>query len=219
MAPVSRRSILAAATLVGAASILLAAAPAPPALSAPDAALVAEATAYLQTLTTARGRFLQTDARGQVTGGTVYVQRPGKARFEYDPPSGLVIASDGHEVSVVDRRLKTIQSYPLGLTPLALFLARDIRLDKGVVVSGVARYPGAFAITARDGRKKAQGRIVLHFADAPVALIGWALTDAQGRTVRVRLVGFHPAPPREAKFFELYDPALRSGLGTPRPSD
>jgi len=218
-APLCRRALLAVATLLAAAPLAIAAAPAPPALSAPDAALVSKATAYLQALTTAKGRFVQSDARGQVTGGTVYVQRPGKARFEYDPPSGLVIASDGHEVSVVDRRLKTIQSYPLGLTPLALFLARDIRLDKGVVVSGVARYPGAFAITARDGRKKAQGQIVLYFADAPVALTGWALTDPQGRTVRVRLVGFRPAAPREAKFFELYDRTLRSGLGTPRPSD
>ncbi|MDQ2861432.1 MAG: outer membrane lipoprotein carrier protein LolA [Pseudomonadota bacterium] len=196
---------------------LAAAPPPPPALTAPDTALVARASAYLQSLTTAKGRFTQTDTRGQVTQGTVWVQRPGKARFEYDPPSGLVIASDGHEVSVVDRRLKTIQSYPLGLTPLALLLARDIRLDKGVTVTQVARFPHAFAITARDGRKKAQGQIVLYFADAPIALTGWALTDAQGRTVRVRL-SVNPAPPREARFFELYDPTLRSGLGSHRPS-
>ncbi len=210
MAPVSRRAVLAAAALIGAAPLVLAAAPAAPALSAPDAALVARAAAYLQALTTAKGRFVQTDAKGAVTEGTLYLQRPGRARFEYDPPSGLVIASDDHEVSVVDRRLKTIQSYPLGLTPLSLFLARDIRLDKGVTVSRVTRQSGGFAITARDGRKKAEGQIVLDFADTPVALTGWALTDAQGRTVRVRLVGLAPAPPRPAKFFELYGP-------TPRP--
>ncbi len=214
MAPVSRRAILAVAALIGAAPFAVAAAPAPLALSAPDAALVARAVAYLQTLTTARGRFVQTDARGAVTQGTIWLQRPGRARFEYDPPSGLVVASDGHEVSVVDRRLKTIHSYPLGLTPLSLFLARDIRLDKGVAVSRVDRQAGGFSITARDGRKKAEGRIVLDFADTPVALTGWALTDAQGRTVRVRLVGLVPAAPRERKFFELHDPSPPSDLGT-----
>ena len=209
MAPVSRRAILAVASLVGAYFLILAAAPAPPALSAPDAALVAKAVAYLQALTTAKGRFVQTDAKGAVIEGTIYLQRPGRARFEYDPPSGLVIASDGHEVSVVDRRLKTIQSYPLGLTPLALFLARDIRLDKGVVVRQVTREPGGFAIDARDGRKKAEGEIVLYFADAPVALTGWAITDGQGRTVRVRLADFARSSGRPAKFFELYDQAQR----------
>ncbi|MEO8927263.1 MAG: outer-membrane lipoprotein carrier protein LolA [Caulobacteraceae bacterium] len=212
MAPPNRRAILAVAVVIGAAPFILAAAPPP--LPAPDAALVARAVAWLQALATAKGRFVQTDAKGAVSQGTLWLQRPGKARFEYDPPSGLVVASDGHEVSVVDRRLKTIQSYPLGLTPLALFLARDIRLDKGVVVTAVTRYPGAFAITAKDGRKKAEGQIVLSFSDAPLALTGWTITDAQGRAVRVRLVGLAPAPPREAKFFDLYDPRLRSGLGT-----
>ncbi len=218
MASPNRRAILAVAVLMGAAPLVLAAAPSASPLSAADAALVAKAVAYLQTLTTDKGRFVQTDAKGAVTQGTLWLQRPGRARFEYDPPSGLVIASDGHEVSVVDRRLKTIQSYPLGLTPLALLLARDIRLDKGVAVTQVARFPNAFAITARDGRKKAQGQIVLYFSDAPIALTGWALTDAQGRTVRVRL-SLVAAPPREAKFFQLYDPSLRSGLGSHRPSE
>ena len=209
MASVSRRAILAVAALSGATPLLLAAAPVPPALSAPDAALVNRAVAYLQALTTAKGRFVQTDAKGAVTEGTIYLQRPGRARFEYDPPSGLVIASDGHEVSVVDRRLKTIQSYPLGLTPLSLFLARDIRLDKGVVVRQVTREPGGFAIVARDGRKKAEGQIVLYFADAPVALTGWAVADGQGRTVRVRLTDFARSSPFPAKFFELYDMTQR----------
>jgi outer membrane lipoprotein-sorting protein len=193
---------------------LLAAAPAPAALSPPDAALVARAVAYLQNLTTAKGRFVQTDARGTITGGTLYLQRPGKARFEYDPPSGLVIASDGYKVSVVDRRLKTIRSYPLGLTPLSLFLARDIRLDKGVVVTGVNRAAGGFSITARDGHKKAEGQIVLDFAASPIALTGWTITDSQGRAVRVALADFGPAPRREAKFFELADPARAAAPGT-----
>ena len=214
MTPISRRSVLAAAILVGSASFALAATSPPPGLSAADAALVAKAVAYLQALTTAKGRFVQTDAKGAVTEGTLFLQRPGKARFEYDPPSGLVIASDGHEVSVVDRRLKTIQSYPLGLTPLSLFLARDIRLDKGVAVSEVTREAGGFSLTARDRRRQAEGRIVLNFADPPVSLTGWSITDAQGQTVRVRLSEIARSAPRPAKFFELYSSPPRPPPGT-----
>ena len=174
----------------------------------------------MQGLSTAKGHFVQTDARGATSQGTFYLQRPGRARFDYDPPSGLVIASDGHEVSVVDRRLKTIQSYPLGMTPLALFLARDIRLDRGVAVSQVARSGQDFTVVARDVHKKTQGQIALTFATSsltltgPLTLTGWAITDAQGATVRVRLSDFAPAPPHEAKFFQLYDRGLRSGAGT-----
>ncbi len=91
--------------------------------------------AYLQGLGEARARFVQTDARGASTQGTVYLKRPGKARFAYDPPSGLLVVSNGSTVSVADSRLKTFDAYPLMSTPLSLFLAKTIRLDRGVQVT------------------------------------------------------------------------------------
>ena len=175
-------------------------------LTADDSALVQRATAYLQHLTTAKGRFSQTNARGQVATGTFVLQRPGKARFDYDPPSGLTIASDGHRVAVLDRRLKTIQASPLGLTPLSLFLAKDIRLDKGVKVAKVTRAAGAFTVVATDAGHKAQGQIALDFTEAPTALTGWTITDAAGGATRVKLTEFAADAPREAGFFVLQDP-------------
>jgi len=176
------------------------------ALTPDDQALVQRATAYLQQLATAKGRFSQTNPRGQTVTGTFVLQRPGKARFDYDPPSGLTIASDGHRVAVLDRRLKTIQASPLGLTPLSLFLAKDFRLDKGVKVAKVTRSAGAFTVVATDAGKKAQGQIALDFTASPVALTGWTITDASGGAIRVRLSGFAASAPREAAFFVLQDP-------------
>ena len=175
-------------------------------LTQPDIALVQRATAYLQHLTTASGHFTQTNPRGQTVTGTFVLQRPGKARFDYDPPSGLTIASDGHRVAVLDRRLKTIQASPLGLTPLSLFLAKDIRLDRGVAVARVTHAAGSFTVVARDTSKKAQGQIALDFADNPIALTGWTLTDAGGGATRVRLTNFATMAPKEASFFVLQDP-------------
>ena len=187
------------------------AAPASGPLSQEDNATVARAVAYLEGLTTAKGRFEQVDARGELTAGTFYLQRPGKARFDYDPPSGLAIASNGFKVTVVNRRLKTIQSYLLGMTPLGLFLARNIRLDRGVAVTGVDHTTGGFSITARDIHKQSQGSIMMRFADAPLRLAGWTVTDSRGQSVRVRLAELSPSPPLSWKFFELSDPALGAG--------
>ena len=167
-------------------ALALAATPLPPA----DAALVQRATAYLQHIATATGRFSQTNARGQTVAGTFTIQRPGKARFDYDPPSGVIIASDGHRVAVLNTRLKTIQAAPLGMTPLGLFLAKDIRLDRGVTVTRVTHAAGAFTVTAQDTRKQTQGRIALDFAEAPLALMGWTITDAAGGATRVKLTSF-----------------------------
>ncbi len=168
-------------------------------------ALVQRATDYLQGLKTVTGRFSQSDANGGSSTGMLYLQRPGKARFEYDPPAGLVVVSDGQFVGVSDRRLKTFNEYPLGRTPLVLLLARQVRLDRGVTVTKVEETPDGFSITARDGRGEAQGRITLLFRNDPVALRGWSLVDAQGRTTQVRLGPLSPADHLAPGLFYIRD--------------
>jgi outer membrane lipoprotein-sorting protein len=178
-------------------------------LSAADKALVDKAAAYLQGLRSAKGQFVQTDARGRTTHGTFYLQRPGKARFEYAPPSGLLIVADGSNVNVQDRRLKTFDRYPLGSTPLILFLSRRIRLDEGVEVTRVVRASDGFQLYARDGKRQADGSIVLGFAGDPMRLTEWTITDAQGGRTRVQLRSLQPTPGLSPSLFVLRDPNRR----------
>jgi outer membrane lipoprotein-sorting protein len=184
-----------------------AAAPAPPASLPPaDQALVDKAVAYLQGLAEARGRFTQSDSRGVTTTGELFLKRPGKARFAYDPPSGLLVVSDGGRVIVQDKRLDTFTAYPLGATPLSLFLAKTIRLDRGVQVTRVSRAADGFSITARDGGRQADGQITLTFKDNPIALVGWSVTDAQGRTTQVRIAGLQRTSGLDPALFVLKNP-------------
>ncbi len=162
-------------------------------LSPDQQAQVARATDYLQGLKTVTGRFSQTDPNGGSSTGMLYLQRPGKARFEYDPPAGLLVVSDGQFVGVSDRRLKTFNEYPLGRTPLVLLLARQVRLDRGVTVTNVEQAADGFSITARDGPGEAEGRITLLFRNDPLALRGWTLVNGQGRETQVRLGPLSPA--------------------------
>jgi outer membrane lipoprotein-sorting protein len=175
-------------------------------LSAADRALVDRAVAYLESLGEAKARFVQTDARGRSVSGQLFMKRPGKARFAYDAPSGLLVVSDGALVSVQDKRLKTFEAYPLGQTPLSLFLAKTIRLDKGVSITRVTRVSNGFSITARDGEKKTAGTITLTFTDTPLALAGWTVTDAQSRPTRVQLLGLERAAGLDKSLFVLKDP-------------
>ncbi|HEY0435473.1 MAG TPA: outer membrane lipoprotein carrier protein LolA, partial [Phenylobacterium sp.] len=178
----------------------------PAALSAEDKALVDKAVGYLQGLTEAKGRFVQTDARGATSQGELFLKRPGKARFAYDPPSGLLVVSDGGAVAVQDNRLKTFDSYPLGATPLSLFLAKTIRLDRGVQVTRVARAADGFTIVARDGKKETAGQIALTFSGEPMSLKGWAVTDARGQTTQVRIDRLEPTSGLSPYLFVLKDP-------------
>ena len=203
----TRRFLIA---LAGAALLGAGAAQAAP-LSAADQALVDKATAYIQTLASAKGRFTQIDARGTVTGGDLWLQRPGKARFAYDGPGGLLVVSNGNNVNLWDPRLKTYESYPLSRTPLALLLAREVRLDQGVSVSAVTRRADGFSITAVDAKRQTLGRISLDFSDAPVALTGWTVTDVKGGQTRVTLSGLTPTAGLDRKLFVLNDPRPRVG--------
>lgn len=198
---ISRRAILTAlaATATGGA-----AAQTPGGLSPQDEALVQRAQTYLDGLTTATGRFVQTTADGREAAGTIWLQRPGRARFDYDPPSGVQIAADGHVVTEVDTRLKTIHSYPLGTTPLSLFLARHVALDQGARVEAVRSTADGFEVEVRDGRRR--GAITLQFRNAPLALTGWIVTDARGAKVQVRLARLEPSAPKPGAFFVLRAP-------------
>jgi outer membrane lipoprotein-sorting protein len=204
------RRFLIAALAAAVCGPAVAAAP-PSALSPEDKAVVDKAAAYLDALATARGRFVQTDPRGAVTHGELYLKRPGKARFEYDPPASMLIVSNGNSVSVYNRRLKTFNSYPLIATPLSLFLARHIRLDRGVRVTQVLRQDGQVTISARDAHGRTGGWIQLTFADEPFALREWTVTDAQGGTTRVRLEGLHAVGSLDPSLFVLHDPRPQPG--------
>ena len=202
----TRRTLTLALAAAPLATPVLAAPPPAPRLATDDQALVDRSVTYLEAMGEAKARFVQTDARGATSQGTVFLKRPGKARFDYDPPSGLLVVSNGSTVSVADSRLKTFDAYPLMSTPLSLFLAKTIRLDRGVQVTRVARMSDGFSITARDIRRETAGQITLTFTDAPLALQGWSVTDAQGRATRVALSGLQPAPGLDPSLFVLKDP-------------
>ena len=86
-------------------------------LSAEDRAVVQQAQGYLQALTSAQGTFTETGPNGQTRQGRFYLQRPGKMRFEYTTPAGLLVVSDGSNVKRYDPRLNVFRQVPLSATP------------------------------------------------------------------------------------------------------
>lgn len=202
---------LASPALVASAQAQTSTAPVPAKLSAEQKALLDKATAYIQGLSSAKGRFVQTDQRGTQTQGTFYLQRPGKARFAYDPPAGLLVVSNGNNVNIFDSRLKTYESYPLSKTPLNLLLAREVRLDRGVVITDVRPLADGFTIVAQDAKRQALGRISIDFSNGPTALMGWTVTDIKGGQIRVRLADFAETADLDPKLFVLTDPRRKVG--------
>lgn len=181
------------------------------ALSAEDRAALAQAQTYLQGLTSAQGNFVETSGP-QRREGRFYLQRPGKMRFEYTNPAGLLVVSDGSNVKRYDPRLNVFRQVPLGATPLSTFLARNVRFDQGVRIDRITRMDsGAFAITARDARRPNEGSVILSFAGNPIRLHEWTIRDAQGGSTRTQLTSLTPASNLASSLFQLRDPTRRPG--------
>lgn len=148
---------------------------------------LAAASDYLNALDTMQGRFLQIDHRGVTDTGLFFLSRPGKVRFEYDPPHPSLIVSDGRTVAHEDRDLETIDRIPLRDTPLNMFLRDDVDLSADAEIGRVWREEGLLLIEAADRDGRVEGEITLVFSTPALELRAWAVRDALGQETRVML--------------------------------
>lgn len=133
------------------------------------------------------GRFAQYASDGSFAQGKVYLKRPGKIRFEYDPPAALLLVSDGVTLTQYDRKLDTKDRVPLKATPLAFFLAENVKLEDDVEVVGLQKTPTKISVTAKDGSGEMDGAITMVFDAQTLALTEWIVHDGFGQQTRVIL--------------------------------
>lgn len=157
-----------------------------PAQAAPVS--LAALSQYLNAMTTLRTDFTQVNADGSVATGKLSISRPGRARFEYDPPDrSLVIAGSG-SVAIFDAKSnQPPEQYPLSKTPLNLILASNVDLGRARMVVGHRQDGTSTRVTAQDPDHPEYGTIELVFTDSPLALRQWVITDDMGQQTTVVL--------------------------------
>lgn len=164
----------------------LAAAPAMQ-LNAENLADIARIEDYLNGITTLQAKFQQYSEGGGVVFGDIYIRRPGRMRVEYAPPVPVVLIADGIMVSYYDSELDQLSQLPISYTP-AWFLLRDhISLTDGVTITAMDKRPGALRVTMYQTDEPDAGSVDLIFADQPLELRQWTITDAAGKQARIGL--------------------------------
>lgn len=144
-------------------------------------------SAYMNELKTVKARFRQDNPDGSVSNGTFYLKRPGRMRFEYDPPEPAMVIAAGGVLAVFDPRSDEPTRYPLSQTPLSVILARKVDLSDADEIAGT-QVSGEFTLVqARDPDNPQYGSISLVFSDNPVTLRQWIIRDETGATTRVSL--------------------------------
>ena len=158
------------------------AAPEPPSpFDAKQRALLDRISNYLSSVQTMVGKFVQVGPDGGRTEGTFYMQKPGRVRFQYNPPSPIDIISDGSSVVVRDRKLATQDLYPLSQTPLRYLLAERIDLLRDTDVVSVSA-DDSFATVVIEQKQLFVGtdRLMIMFDAKDLTLKQWTVTDPQG---------------------------------------
>ena len=161
---------------------------------------------YLNGIKTLEGDFVQIGPDGEASEGRFYLRRPGRIRFEYDPPNPTLVVSDGFWVGVYDTRLKTLDRYPLNSTPLELLLKERVDLRTEGAVKSIERGDGQIRVTAIDPKKPDQGSITMIFSDNPLELRQWVVVDAQGLTTTVALNDMRSNVELDPRLFFIEEP-------------
>jgi outer membrane lipoprotein-sorting protein len=185
--------------------------PAPAALPTAPAADLERIEAYLNDLSTLRSDFVQINPDGGRVTGQLYYERPDKMRLDYDPPSDILIISDGWQLIYYDRKLEQVSHLFIGSTPLGFLLSDDIRLSGDVTVTDVVRANGEVKVTLIQTDEPNQGSIQLAFTEDPLELRRWTLLDAQGQTTYVVLDMLETGVPLDRGLFRFRNPQFYPG--------
>ena len=155
---------------------------------------------------TLTGQFVQVGPRGNVSNGTFYISKPGKMRFEYNPPSPYLIVSDGTWVVIQNKKNKRTDHYPLSSTPLKLVLGDDVDLTKEARILDVASAEGSITLTLASKNRAVPGRLQIVYNEATAAVEQWAIVDGEGRRTTVSLSELKVGGEHDAALFKVRKP-------------
>lgn len=151
-----------------------------------DEAVAQRLIDYIENLDTLNGSFTQIAPSGAISDGKFYLRRPGFLRFEYDPPTPLLIVANGGMVYVRDEALETTDSYPAGKTPLKFLLSKKIDRDDAKIVQ-VDRGVDNVAVTFSSSDEETEGELTLIATAPDFELRRWIIHDPQGGITVVTL--------------------------------
>ena len=174
------------------------------AFDARQRALADRVSGYLSGVRQLQGKFVQVGPDGGKSEGEFFLQKPGKVRFDYNPPSPLEMIADGQSVVVRDRKLATQDLYPLSQTPLRFLLADRIDLMRDTNLVGV--YADDVFVTVVIEERQILGgthRVMMMFGAQDFQLRQWTVTDPQGYDTTVAVYNLDTRTSPDPNLFRI----------------
>ena len=159
---------------------------------------------YLNSVSFLVGDFVQVGPDGSRTNGNFYLQKPGKIRFEYNPPSPVELIANGSAVAVRDRKLATQDIYPLSQTPLRFLLAEKMDLLRDANVVGVSQDELFISVVIEEKTAIAgTHRLMIMFGVQDNQLKQWTITDPQGYDTTIAIYNLDASRRPDPRLFVI----------------
>jgi outer membrane lipoprotein-sorting protein len=176
----------------------------PASFDAKQRAMLDKVSGYLSSVQTMVGNFVQVGPDGRRVDGTFSIQKPGKVRFQYNPPSPIDIIADGSSVVVRDRSLETADFYPLSQTPLRYLLADHIDLVRDTDVLSVSSDETFVTVVIEETQvMTGTNRLMIMFDAKNLQLKQWTVTDPQGLDTTVAVYNLDAAKKPDPNLFVI----------------
>ncbi|MEL6168813.1 MAG: outer membrane lipoprotein carrier protein LolA [Pseudomonadota bacterium] len=168
-------------------------------------------SSYFNAIETLQAKFAQFNPDGTIASGTLYIRRPGRMRFEYDPPQRALVMAGAGQLAIFDGRSNESrpEQYPLRRTPLNILLERDVRLGANGVVVGHSGDASATRVIARDPQRPEMGWIEFVFAERPLRMTEWTVVDDAGQRTRTVLSELRTGVQLANSLFSIQDETNR----------
>ena len=165
---------------------------------------LADLSRYFNDFSTAQAQFTQINPDGTLATGRLFIRRPGRMRFEYDPPDNSLVMAAGGVVAIFDPKSNTGPTqYPLSRTPLNLILAPRVDLTRARMVVAHREEGNTTVVVAQDPEHPEYGNLRLVFTGSPTELRQWKVTDDAGRETTVILNELRTGMELSARLFNI----------------
>ncbi|GIR95616.1 MAG: outer-membrane lipoprotein carrier protein [Paracoccaceae bacterium] len=139
---------------------------------------------YLGDIRTLQANFSQTNNMEDIMTGALFLKKPGKIRFSYDPPNNLQIVTKQQAVLIFDPKNSGSGplTYPMSSTPLGFLIKND--LSSLIGENGEVFELDDFIFLKVHN---SQSTLRIEFSKNPLSLSGWEFKNQVGETIKVTL--------------------------------
>ena len=161
---------------------------------------------YLSNLTTITSEFTQVAPDGSLTSGKFFLERPGRMRWQYNPPTPILMVANGSEMIYYDYELEQISHIPLDSTLIGFLAQEKIRFDNSVGIISFEEKTGTIRIGVSQRARPTDGQLILEFSDNPLLIRNMVVTDSSGLVTTVSLNNANFGVKIDKKLFDFRDP-------------